>query len=99
MNLTIEDKEGVKALTIAGRLDTVTAPQFDDKVAKLINPVTHDITMDCSALEYISSAGLRSLIVMLKAAKAAGHRLQLQNVPESIMPVFEMTGFSKLFNI
>lgn len=99
MNIAIENKDSILAMTLSGRLDTVTAPDFDKQVAEVITPVTQDIVMDCAGLEYISSAGLRSLIVMLKAAKASGHDMTLKNVPDSVMPVFDMTGFSSLFHL
>ena len=99
MKLTIHTGNDGVAMILVGRLDTVTAPDFDRQVSEVINPVEHDITIDCAGLEYISSAGLRSLIVMLKAAKASGHKLTLRNISATILPIFEMTGFSTLFNL
>lgn len=80
--------------------DSVTAPQFDQQVASVCSPDSHgDIIIDCTDMEYISSAGLRSFITLLKGAKAAGRSLELHNLSASIRSIFDMTGFSSIFNI
>ena len=75
-------------LKIIGRLDTTTAPELEATVDGCIAGLK-ELVMDCSELEYVSSAGLR---VILKAQK-------LMNVNETIMEVFEITGFADILNI
>lgn len=87
-------------IKVAGRLDTVTAPEFDKAVAPYLNAdEKREIIVDCSDLEYISSAGLRSLIAMLKGSKAQGRELTLCTLPEPVKTVFDMTGFTSIFKI
>ena len=80
---------------IVGRLDTLTAPQFEkfivDNIAKMST-----LTIDCSKLEYVSSAGLRVLLSAQKKLKSA---MKIKNVCELVMEVFEMTGFVDVLNI
>lgn len=83
---------------IEGRLDTLTSADFDAEVNAL-GSIDSDITLNCADMEYISSAGLRSLITLLKRTKASGHRLEVRDLRPSVRPVFDMTGFSSLFNI
>ena len=74
---------------LSGRLDTVTAPQFEEFINENIFKMG-TLTLDCAELEYVSSAGLR---VLLSAQKRLKDSMKLTNVCELIMEVFEMTGF------
>lgn len=98
MTLEIEKKDNGTCVAVKGRLDTVTSQEFDSKI-KQLDLSAGDITVDCAEMEYISSAGLRSLISLLKSVKGAGHNLEVINLTAAVRPVFDMTGFSKLFNI
>ena len=74
---------------ISGRLDTMTAPQFESFISENILKM-NVLTLDCAGLEYVSSAGLR---VLLSTHKRLKGNMKLQNVCELVMEVFEMTGF------
>lgn len=76
-------------VSLSGRLDTVTAPQFEEFINENIFKMG-TLTLDCAELEYVSSAGLR---VLLSAQKRLKDGMKLTNVCELIMEVFEMTGF------
>lgn len=95
MTTEIKEKDNATVISVKGRLDTVTAPEFD----KAVENVAGDIILDCAEMEYISSAGLRSFITLLKRAKATCHSLEIEGLQPSIRPVFDMTGFSALFNL
>ena len=84
-------------LSLEGRLDTVTAPLLENELKDLL-PGIDALTLDFGKLEYISSAGLR---VLLSAHKAmAGHgSMELTGVNETIMEIFEVTGFSEILTI
>lgn len=98
MNINVTNTPDLLTIALAGRLDTATSPDFDNQVAQYLTPANvKDIVIDCSELEYISSAGLRSLIIVLKAAKDAGHTVRLTGVKEQIRTVLDMTGISSLF--
>ena len=76
-------------VSINGRLDTTTAPQFEKFIVENISKMK-TLTLDCAGLEYLSSAGLR---VLLSAQKRLKDGMKLKNVCELVMEVFEMTGF------
>ena len=84
-------------LKIIGRLDTTTAPELEATVDGCIAGLK-DLVMDCSELEYVSSAGLR---VILKAQKLMNAQvaMKVMNVNETIKEVFEITGFADILNI
>ena len=98
MSLNIEKKfSDVNTIVLSGRLDTVTAPQLEAELEKILSD-SDALVLDMANLEYISSAGLR---VILKAQKAMNTKgtMKLIHVGESIMEVFDITGFSGFLNI
>ena len=92
------NKEAEK-LTVAlgGRLDTVTAPELEKKLDEILDG-TSDLVLDMKKVEYISSAGLRILLSLQKKMQNCG-KMTLIGVNESVMEVFEITGFSNILNI
>lgn len=84
-------------LTLAGRLDTTTAPQLEAELKHSVNGVTN-LTLDFAELEYISSAGLRVLLAAQKVMNKQGNMV-IRNVNETVMEVFEITGFSDILTI
>ena len=98
MSLNIEKKfSDGNTIVLSGRLDTVTAPQLEAELEKILSN-SDTLVLDMANLEYISSAGLR---VILKAQKAMNTKgtMKLIHVGESIMEVFDITGFSDFLNI
>ena len=98
MKLEVEKQDNITLIKVEGRLDTLTSRDFDKQVAEL-GDLQGDIVIDGAKMEYISSAGLRSLISLLKKVKACGHNLEVVNLTADVRPIFDMTGFSSLFNL
>ena len=84
-------------ITIAGRLDTTTAPQLEAEFKQNINGV-EKLVLDFAALEYLSSAGLRVLLAAQKVMNKQGEMV-VRNVNETISEIFEVTGFSDVLTI
>lgn len=84
-------------LTIEGRLDTTTSPMLEAEMKSSINGVT-ELILDFAALEYVSSAGLRVLLAAQKVMNKQG-KMILRHVGETVMDVFEVTGFSDILTI
>ncbi|MBQ9413238.1 MAG: STAS domain-containing protein [Oscillospiraceae bacterium] len=84
-------------LAIVGRLDTTTAPQLEAELKENLDGVTA-LTMDLSQLEYISSAGLRVLLSAQKTMNKQGE-MKVTGANETVMEVFEVTGFVDILNI
>lgn len=78
-------------------MDTVTAPNLESVLAKIL-PNTNALVLDMEKLKYISSAGLRVILKVKKAMNTKG-TMKLIHVGESIMEVFDITGFSDFLNI
>ncbi|MBQ8093191.1 MAG: STAS domain-containing protein [Clostridia bacterium] len=89
-------QDGILSLALTGRLDTITAPtllSFFEK-AKAEQPM-EAVEVDCSRLEYISSAGLRVLLIMHKACNGG---VSLHNQNEVVTEILEQTGFDSIFH-
>lgn len=82
-------------LEIEGWLDTQTAPELGAALDELY-PMVTEIILDMNALEYISSAGLRQILV---AHKKMNGSLTIKNVSAEVMDIFNMTGFSEFLHI
>ncbi|MDE7161236.1 MAG: STAS domain-containing protein [Anaeroplasmataceae bacterium] len=97
MELKFEEKEDTLFLSIKGRVDTLTAPILEKSLQK--EWTTKNLLIDLKDLEYVSSAGLRVFLAALKKAKSQNGALKLFNINDSVMEVFEITGFKKLFQL
>ena len=99
MEITITKESGSVSAALAGRLDTPAslevAPQFD----ALKEEASGTVILDCSALSYISSSGLRLFLSLRKAAAEKGGKVIVRSINDDIRAVFMMTGFLNLFEI
>ena len=97
--MMIEIKKNVEntVVEIVGRLDTTTAPSLETTIREDIGD-TKNLILDLKGLEYISSAGLRVLLATQKKMKNVG-TMKVINVCESVMEVFEITGFADILTI
>jgi len=97
--MTIEKSLNGAELTIslAGRLDTTTAPQLESELKTSLNGVKA-LVLDFSALDYLSSAGLRVLLAAQKAMNKQGSMV-VRHVNETIAEIFEVTGFGDILTI
>jgi len=82
-----------------GRLDSHTAPGFEQEVLGALASGTTRMLIDFSELQYVSSAGLRIVLIAAKKLKATGGKLALCSLSESIAEVFNISGFSSILNI
>ena len=95
INKTIEN--GKAAFSLEGRLDTVSAPELEAELKDALDGVS-ELTLDLEKLEYISSAGLRVLLAVQKEMNKRG-TMKVTHVGETIMEIFEVTGFSDILTI
>ena len=97
--MTIEKKINGEAVTliVSGRLDTQTAPELEKELDSILSGL-EELTFDMTNLEYVSSAGLRVILKAQKAMNAQGS-MKLTGVNDSIMEVFDITGFLDILTI
>lgn len=97
--MTIEkiNSNNTLKVKIIGRLDTTTAPQLEVELKRNLGS-NELLIFDFSELEYISSAGLRVILAAQKVMNKQG-KMIINNVNETVMDVFEVTGFSDILTI
>ncbi|MCM8756505.1 MAG: STAS domain-containing protein [Candidatus Omnitrophica bacterium] len=98
MEIEIEKKERFTIVRLIGNLDSNTSPQAQAKILPLASNQCY-LALDMSRCNYVSSAGLRVLLMLAKQFKAQGGRLGLVGVCEEIKDVMEMTGFINFFEM
>jgi anti-anti-sigma factor len=92
--------DGVTVVALSGRIDTTTSPALEDAVRPLVDRgTTADLLVDLGGVEYISSAGLRVLLVLAKRMREANGRLVLCGMGQPVHQVFQLAGFLPLFTI
>ena len=97
MNIKRKKDSSNLFVTVNGRIDTVTAPEFEAGVKPYLDGVT-DLTIDFKEVNYVSSAGLRVLLSLQKKMMAQGE-MKLVHVNETIREIFEVTGFCDILNV
>lgn len=95
MNIKLINRGQEGELVLEGRLDTLTAPEADEVFNQMAERF-EKIVLNMAGLEYVSSAGLRTLKRLHMAMKKKNGSLVLTNVRKMVMEVFEMTGFAGL---
>ena len=82
-----------------GRVDATSAPSVEQALVAVIDQGEKRLIIDCAGMEFISSAGLRSLLLAVKKMKASGGAIGLAALQPNVKEVFDISGFSALFTI
>jgi anti-sigma B factor antagonist len=99
MEIVTDKQDGKNILQVSGRLDANTSPELEKKLLSMLDDGEKDYIADLAGLEYISSVGLRVLLMAAKKAKSAGGKVVLSNLNEHVHEVFEIAGFTAIFPI
>ena len=98
MDIREETRSGVLLVTASGRLDSNTAAGLE-AVLPARTQAEPKVILDLADVPYVSSAGLRVLLMGAKAARANGHKLVLTGLSPSVREVFDISGFTSIFAI
>ena len=99
MELNISKIGDVISIILKGRIDASVAPDIEQKLLSLISEGSRKLITDLSEVWFISSAGLRALLAVLKEAKRKGGDLRLAGIQGQVQEVLDLTGFSTIFKI
>lgn len=101
MEIVTERLENAELVKVTGRVDHDTAPELERVLNQIVRSGRHNIVVDLSATDYISSAGLKALQATAKAARAGilGGDLRLAGLTPHIKEIFNLVGFSEIFQI
>lgn len=98
MKVTITDQEDISIVEVVGDIDSKTAPEFE-RGAKTATDKSQKIAIDLTAVGFMSSAGLRVLLMVYRNIKAQNGKVVLVGVSEEIQDVMSTTGFINFFTI
>jgi anti-anti-sigma factor len=89
----------VHVVTAHGRLDGIYSAAFAKEVGELIGGTNPKILIDFADIDYVSSAGLRAVLLLIKKAKASGGAFALCGVNEQVREILDISGFADIFSI
>jgi len=99
MEIDVKKEGQAVIIALTGRMDAVSAPQFDKTVDDFIEEGETRILIDFKTLEYISSAGLQSILALAKRLELINGTVLLSDLNGAVKEVFEISGFSSIFPI
>ena len=99
MKVEITRHGAIAAMTIDGRLSSAVADAFEDRLRGVLDDGAAQVVIDMSALTFISSSGLRALIVAAKRLSEGGGRIHLFGLGAPIREVFEVSGLLRIFPV
>jgi anti-sigma B factor antagonist len=97
MEISTKEMKRVSLLTVSGRVDSNTAPDFDKALQSLISAGRSQIITDMKGVEYLSSAGLRALVSAAKAAKSSGGDVRIAQPSARVKEVMDLAGLTQIF--
>ncbi len=98
--MTIEEKinSDIITLEIHGRIEAINSDEFQDNILKAFQR-TKNVILDMHDVPYISSAGLRALLIGHKTASSKGGKLLIINASQAVLEIIRLTGFDRIFNV
>lgn len=99
LEITFQHLESTVVLRVVGAVDSNTAPQLQEALLRATEAPTGTVELDLAKVSYMSSAGLRALLLAAKALQKRGERLTLLNVPPQILNVLNLTGFTTFIDV
>lgn len=99
MIISCNDRGKCLVVSVSGRLDTLTSPDLDKAGKSWIEEGKVEVILDLEGLDYISSAGLRSVLALAKVIDVNGGRMVLCNVRGMVDEVLSMSGFDSFLRI
>jgi anti-sigma B factor antagonist len=99
MELSDSKRSGTVIVSVKGRVDASSSSALEQRLLRLIKAGERQIIVDCADLDYISSAGLRALLVAVKQLNTTGGKMALGALKADIHEVFDVAGFSSILPI
>lgn len=99
MEISQENQDGLTVMALSGKLDTVSSPEVQTAMVNALESSDKGLVIDLADVAYVSSAGLRVMLIGGKTAKAKGKILRLSGLKPAVAEVFKMSGFDRLLEI
>ena len=99
LEITQQQLQSTIVLHVVGAVDSNNAPELQEALLRATEGPTGTVELDLAEVSYMSSAGLRALLLAAKALQKRGERLTLSNVPPQILNVLNLTGFTTFIDV
>ena len=99
MEIATQEYKRVAVMSVAGRVDSSTAPELESQLNLLVDGGKNHIVLDLKDVEYMSSAGLRAMVSTLKKVKRVNGDLRLANPSPRVEEVLRLAGLTSIFSI
>ena len=99
MDIALSQRQDIDVIALSGRLDGLSGPELEQRVDERLAAGAARMIVDCSELEYASSAGLRAFLTSAKKTETAGGRLVFCSLQANVADLFEISGLDQLFSI
>ena len=99
MTITTETISQVLVIRPEGRLDAITAAEFEKEVTSMVQKSRNNVLIDFGKIDYISSAGLRAILILAKEMLKDGKKIAICSLNETIKEVFCISGFDSIMTI
>ncbi len=99
MQITEDKREQVTILMVEGRIDSITSGTLEKKILEVMSSGEKNMVINFAGVDYISSAGLRVLLMAAKKSSARGGKLVLAVLGANVQEVFDIAGFIGIFTI
>jgi anti-sigma B factor antagonist len=99
MDIESEQVGGVSVVTAHGRLDGIYSSAFANRVGELITGTNPKILIDFADIDFVTSAGLRAVLLLMRKAKASGGAFALCGINDQVREVLDISGFAEVFSI
>lgn len=99
MDVSTLDRDGVTVIQVGGSMDATSVTDFDAEWKKCLEAEATKIVVEMSALEYISSAGLRGILMLAKMSKVKGVALGFAGMKSMVADMFKLSGFQSILKL
>lgn len=98
MDIDLSETDGIQVLHVSGRMDASSVADFDGQWKKLLEDGAQRLVVDFSKLEYISSAGLRGVLMLAKTSRVKKARIVFAGMQSMVGDMFKLSGFSSILS-
>jgi stage II sporulation protein AA (anti-sigma F factor antagonist) len=99
MEIVTRKEKNAAVVSIKGRMDAISSPEFEKELSELMAEGQKDFIIDFGELDYISSAGLRSILAAAKKLESKEGKLLLSSLKDMVKEVFEISGFTAIIPV
>lgn len=99
MNISTDRDDGALIATVEGRVDSSNALEFHEGLEAAISPEDERMILDCAGISYVSSAGLRVVLLVAKTLQKQNAKMGVCSLSASIREIFEISGFDKIIPV